>query len=92
MNAREDVQKVQITDSVLPPRIVSEFMKSIEVIKRLKLDTLSNWKKNPSMMREGGFYSRENDNPFKDFVKVYQPYCTSDIHQGTDSYNCIARN
>ena len=41
------------------------------------------------MMREGGFYSRENDNPFKDFVKVYQPYCTSDIHQGTDSYTAL---
>lgn len=40
-------------------------------------------------MREGGFYSRENDNPFKDFVKVYQPYCTSDIHQGTDSYTAL---
>ena len=39
------------------------------------------------MMREGGFYSREDENPFKDFVKVYQPYCTSDIHQGIDSYN-----
>jgi len=44
------------------------------------------------MMREGGFYSRENENPFKDFVKVYQPYCTSDIHQGTDSYHCIDLN
>lgn len=40
--------------------------------------------KNPSMMREGGFYSREDENPFKNFVKVYQPYCTSDIHQGAN--------
>lgn len=39
MNAREDVQKVQITDSVLPPRIGLEFLKSIKVIERLKLDT-----------------------------------------------------
>ena len=39
MNAREDVQKVQITDSALPPRIGLEFLKSIKVIERLKLDT-----------------------------------------------------
>ena len=41
-------------------------------------------------MREGGFYSRDDENPFKNFVKVYQPYCTSDIHQGIDSQQIVS--
>ena len=83
MNAREDAQKVQIMASALPPRICLRCLRSFEVI---NLKSFQTGKKNPSMMREGGFYSREDENPFKDFVKVYQPYCTSDIHQGIDSY------
>ena len=31
MSAREDVQKAQITDSVLPPRIGLKFLRSFEV-------------------------------------------------------------
>ena len=91
MNAKEDALKAPIMDSVLLPR--NAFLKlrftwghfHAHLDTWRQFDVSQNWKKNPSMMREGGFYSRDDENPFKNFVKVYQPYCTSDIHQGTDS-------
>ena len=35
------------------------------------------------MTQEGSIWSTDpEENPFYNFVKVYVPYCTSDVHQG----------
>ena len=37
----------------------------------------------PQLQMRGGIWSRENENPFANFFKIFHPYCSSDIHQGS---------
>ena len=40
-----------------------------------------------TLEKTGNIWGETNSNPFRNFVKVYVPYCSSDIHQGNNGPN-----
>ena len=36
----------------------------------------------PTLQMKNGIWSKEQENPFANFFKIFHPYCSSDIHQG----------